>query len=294
MIIHYVDCEKGRLLKDENGENLTHIFSNLPFRIQKITLSPTNTFSQQLLSKAKWRLSNIKFNVANSSGVAREEVEVKLKSFCGLIIEQLCYSMLNHYNTNENVQIVLDDSFNAVDQIDLKIYKSWLDRNEKKTAIKTAIKTVEIRSSFPFKPIEKAVSQDFDILGGYKNHVKKGEIEKDFYLRFLFALEYPKDHYVRNGNKIDYSKTTTNVLRHLYFDDELNLKKEMTIYFIGGATHSMMSDDSISYNGSMRSHNFNQDNNAQYRKLKVRNALDCVAIMQMMLNVITTESSEGK
>lgn len=68
----------------------------------------------------------------------------------------------------------------------------------------------------------------------------------------------------------------------------------MTIYFIGGATNSMMSDDSISYNGTMKSANFNQNNNAQYRKLKVRNALDCVAIMQMMLNVITTESLGGK
>ena len=56
----------------------------------------------------------------------------------------------------------------------------------------------------------------------------------------------------------------------------------------------MMSDDSISYNGTMKSANFNQNNNAQYRKLKVRNALDCVAIMQMMLNVITTESLGGK
>ena len=291
MIIHYVDCANGTLLKDLNGEILTHDFSILPFRIQRIILSPKSKLSAKILSEAKLRLCKIKFNVANSSGVARSEMEIKLKSFCGLIIEQLCYSMLNHYNTNKSVRIVLDDSFNSIDQIDLKIHKTWLNGNHEP---QTSIKNVEIRSSFPFKPIEKAVSQDFDILGGYKNNVKKGEIEKDFYLRFLFSLEYPKEFYIKNDNKIDYSKTTTNVLQNVYFDDDLNLKKDMTIYFIGGATNSMMSDDSISYNGTMKSANFNQNNNAQYRKLKVRNALDCVAIMQMMLNVITTESLGGK
>lgn len=291
MIINYVDCVNGTLLKNENGEILCHKFSNLPFRIQKITLSPKSKSSNNILLEAKTRLSKIRFNVANSSGVARNEVEVKLKSFCGLIIEQLCYSMLNHYNTNENVKISLDDNFTSVDQIDLRIQKTWLNE---KLEQQTVVKNIEIRSSFPFKPIEKAVSQDFDILGGYKNNVKKGEIEKDFYLRFLFSLEYPKELYVQNGSQIDYSKTTTNVLQNLYFDDDLNLKRDMTIYFIGGATNTMMSDDSISYNGTMQSTNFNRDSSAQYRKLKVRNALDCVAIMQMMLNVITTESSRRK
>lgn len=40
MIIHYVDCVNGTLLKDLNGEILTHDFSILPFRIQRIILSP--------------------------------------------------------------------------------------------------------------------------------------------------------------------------------------------------------------------------------------------------------------
>lgn len=291
MIIQYVDCVNGSLLRDENGIILTHSFSNLPFRVQRIILSPSSKYTEELIESAKLRLSKIKFNVVNSSGVVRDEYEVKLKSFCGLIIEQLCYSMLTHYNKNENVIITLDNSFNSIDQIDLKIYKSWLNENFER---QTSVKKVEVRSSFPFKPIANAVAQDFDILGGYTNKVKKGEIEKDFYLRFLFSLEYPTDLYVRNDNKVDYSRTTTNVLQKLYFDNDLNLRRDMIIYFIGGATSSMMSDESISYNGSMRSANFNQDNNAQYRKIKARNALDCVAIMQMMLNVITTESSEGK
>lgn len=291
MIIRYVDCVNGTLLKDQDEKVLIHKFSGLPFRIQKITLSPTNKTSNEIISQAKTRLNKIKFNVANSSGSARDDIEIKLKSFCGLIIEQLCYSMLKHYNKNPNIQIELDESFSSIDQIDLKIYKKWFDMD---CIQQTSIKSVEIRSSFPFNSIEKAVSQDFDILGGYKNNVKKEEGEKDFYLRFLFSLEYPKELHVKQGSKIDYSKTTTNVLQNLYFDNDLNLKKDMVIYFVGGATNSMMSDDSISYSGTMKSTSFNQNNNAQYRKLKIRNALDCVAIMQMMLNVITTELKEGK
>jgi hypothetical protein len=44
----------------------------------------------------------------------------------------------------------------------------------------------------------------------------------------------------------------------------------------------------------MTSSNFNINQNAEFKKIKVRNGLDCIAIMQMMLNVITTEASQGK
>ena len=119
-------------------------------------------------------MSSIQFNSASSSGVTRDEIEIKLKSFCGLIIEQLCFSMLTHYNKNPNVVIELDSGNNSIDQIDLKIHKKWLQHGS--DDYKSLTKTVEIRSSFPFKSIEKVVSQDFDILGGYKNDIKKGEI----------------------------------------------------------------------------------------------------------------------
>ena len=291
MNIYYVDCIEGELFKDPNGTPLVHSFSKLPFRIQKITLCPSSRYAQQLIQEAKFRQKQINFNSANSSGVIRPQEEVRYKSLCGLLIEQLCYQMLKHYNSNKNVSIELDRSFNSIDQIDLRICKTWLNHNSE---CQNVTKTVEIRSSFPFKPIEKVVSHDFDILGGYTNNVKIGEVEKDFYLRFLFSLDYPEHLYVKNGNKIDYNKTTLNVLRNLYFDEELNLQRDMNIYFIGGATKSMMADESISYNGSMTSSNFNKSHNAQYRKLKARNALDCVSIIQMMLNVITSEAVNGK
>ncbi|GGZ99958.1 hypothetical protein DC083_08645 [Ignatzschineria ureiclastica] len=291
MDIYYVDCINGELIQDSNGEALCHSFSNLPFRIQKIVLTPTSHSSINIIEQAKKRLELIRFNPANSSGVIRDNTEIRFKSFCGLIIEQLCFSMLTYYNKNPNVKIELDDNNHSINQIDLKIQKRWTDHQLIERSI---TKTVEIRSSFPFKPIEKVVAQDFDILGGYRNDVKKGEIEKDFYLRFLFSLNYTPESYVRENQKIDYSKTSTNVLKNVYFDENLNLKTDLTIYFIGGATNSMMLDESIAYNGNMRSSNFNQSNIAQYKKIKARNALDCIAIMQMMLNVITTEAINGK
>lgn len=292
MDIYYVDCVNNTLLKTSDNNFLCHSFSNIPFRIQKITLSPNNERSKNIIQTAKSRLSSIQFNSASSSGVTRDEIEIKLKSFCGLIIEQLCFSMLTHYNKNPNVVIELDSGNNSIDQIDLKIHKKWLQHGQ--DDYKSLTKTVEIRSSFPFKSIEKVVSQDFDILGGYKNDIKKGEIEKDFYLRFLFALDYKSDYYVKENGKIHYGKTTTKTLKECYFDNDLNLKRELVIFFIGGATNAMMLDESIAYLGSMTSSNFNINQNAEFKKIKVRNGLDCIAIMQMMLNVITTEASQGK
>ena len=115
-----------------------------------------------LLNRSSWRHTPFR---------NRNEIEIKLKSFCGLIIEQLCFSMLTHYNKNPNVVIELDSGNNSIDQIDLKIHKKWVEGVA--DDYKSITKTVEIRSSFPFKSIEKVVSQDFDILGGYKNDIKK-------------------------------------------------------------------------------------------------------------------------
>lgn len=110
----------------------------------------------------------------------------------------------------------------------------------------------------------------------------------------MFALDYKSDYYVKENGKIHYGKTTTKTLKECYFDNDLNLKRELVIFFIGGATNAMMLDESIAYLGSMTSSNFNINQNAEFKKIKVRNGLDCIAIMQMMLNVITTEASQGK
>ena len=292
MLIQYVDCINGSLLRNDKKEIIEHKFDFLPFRIFRIILEPNTSYTNNLFNLAKKRLSEITFNKANSSGETRDDSEIKYKSFSGLIIEQLCFSLLNHYNNNPNVTIKLDNSDNPINQIDLRIIKNFTNSLNQNITI---TKTVEIRSSFPFKPIEKAIASDFDILGFYKNDVKSGEIQKDFYIRFLFSLENMSEFNVLNQyGKIDYAKTATNLLRNLYFDDELNLKRNLVIYFIGGATKEMMSDDSIAYYGNMSSTNFNQNKNGVFKKIKIRNSLDSIAIMQLMLNCITDEAIKAK
>ncbi|HEG0608232.1 TPA: hypothetical protein SB587_001542 [Campylobacter coli] len=292
MNICYIDCAKGCIFKNKSNEIIEHSFDFLPFRIMKIELKTDSLFTKTLLQKAKDRLKEIKFNKVNSSGAVRDDDEIQFKSYSGLIIEQLCFLILKCYNANPNVEIILDKSDSPINQVDLRIAKNIINQNNELIRI---VKSVEIRSSFPFKPIEKVVANDFDILGFYTNNVKLGEIQKDFYIRFLYALEYKEELFVLNqNNTIDYSKTTTNTLKTMYFDNNLELKKDLVIYFVGGATKEMMNDDSISYNGSMKSANFNQNNNGIFRKLKIKNALDSISIMQLMLSSITLETRNAK
>ncbi|WP_301099451.1 hypothetical protein [Otariodibacter sp.] len=292
MEIIYINCTNEELLKDSNDEIITHKFSNLPFRLQRIVLKNNNKYSVNIINKVKERIKNMKFNVADSSGKERCLKDVHLKSFCGMIAEQLCYEILNFYNQNDNVDITLDDSNSSINQIDLRVLKKWKDNKSIEQSVE---RTIEVRSSFPFCSIEKAIAKNFDILGYYTNNIKKIEIEKDFYLRFLFKLDYNKSDFIINKNgSIDYSATTVNILSKHYFDEKFDLKKELYIYFIGGVTKHMMLDDSIAYDGSMNSINFNQNNSGKYRKVKARNALDCISIIQLILNVITNEAEEGK
>lgn len=294
MIIEYVDFKSRALIKNDDGQILNHHFKTLPFRIQKIVLSPQK--NADIIQQAKERVQKANFNIADSSGRKRSKREVELKSLCGFIVEQVCYILLQYFNHQGNVSIELDQSNTAINQVDLSIVKTWLDRNQQTQMRKLA---VEIRSSFPFKDIGSSVANDFDILGPYINQVKKVEMEKDFYLRFLFQLDYPKEYHISYQNKsgkmsINYTQTTNHVLDQLYFDEELNLKRDLVLYFVGGATKEMMNDDSISYVGSMTSESFNQQEQGQYRKIKIRNALDSISILQMMLNVITNENTQGK
>lgn len=292
MYIEYIDCH-ARTMIQHDDVTLSHRFESLPFCVQKITLSPTNTYAQKIINQAKLRLSSMNMNVVDSSGKVRSPREQQLKSLCGLIVEQLCFAMLNCYNPHPNqIQIVLDDSNSPIDQIDLTILKHWQDHTGQTKHTK---RSVEIRSSFSFKPIHQAVSWDFDILGAYHNNVKLSEVYKDFYLRYVFCLDYPTSHIIKNQHgKINYNQTTSHVLDTLYFDDKLNLQRDMVVYFVGGATLAMMQDDSIAYDGSMRSDDFNTQNTAHYRKLKIKNALDSLSILKMMLSVITSECQTGK
>lgn len=256
----------------------------LPFRAIRIRLSPDNQDTQALIQRAKNRLDEICFNKADSSGESREPDEMKYKSFAGLIVEQVCWEILNMKNKNPNVIIELDQSNTPIDQIDLRI-KKYMKTKEGQTRIEE--RTIEVRASFPHH-IRSAINKNFDVIGPYQNPIKnQSEIEKDFYLRFLFELDYSLRQYVvcNKEQKIHYPKTSTNLLKQVYFDEKLNLKKDLFIYFVGGATKEMMADQSIAYLGKMASENFNQNENAIYKNIKIKNSLDSIAILRLVLGI---------
>ena len=66
------------------------------------------------------------------------------------------------------------------------------------------------------------------------------------------------------------------------------------IYFVGGATREMMNDESISYIGDMKSEIFNQASDGKYKKIKLRNAIDSISILRLILGSITTELLDKK
>jgi hypothetical protein len=75
-----------------------------------------------------------------------------------------------------------------------------------------------------------------------------------------------------------------------YFNEDFSLIKDLDIYFVGGATKEMMLDDSVSYFGNMKSETFNANSEGVYRKIKIRNAIDAVSILRLILGVITDEN----
>lgn len=287
MILKYINCSLCESREEKN-------INSLEFRVQKIILKSNSIKVKNLINEIKNKISNINFNSSDSSGKQREKKEQYLKSFAGILVERICYEILSKWNNNDNVSIKLDNSNSSINQIDIKIFKKWkdLDNNE---FLKEY--DIEIRSSFPFKKIEDIVCKDFDILGAYINNVKIAENEKDFYLRFLFELDYREENYHRfgiNNEKINYNKTTVNTLLNDYFDENFDLKKDLVIYFVGGATREMMNDESISYIGDMKSEIFNQASDGKYKKIKLRNAIDSISILRLILGSITTELLDKK
>lgn len=288
MQIDFFDLKTSDFIPTTCSRKLSTYFPHLCFRIQKIRLDPCHPGVRSILAKAKERLAQAHFNPAASDGRLRNPEEIRVKSLCGFITEQVCYNILTYYNLYpESVKIELDSSQSPINQIDLRVRKSWHDHDGQP---QNEVYSIEVRSSFPFKSVRAAIDQDFDILGSYSNAVKPDEVEKDFYLRFLYEIDIPRSSHVyyttQDGwQKINYSASITKALTDHYFDAGNNLRKPLFLYFVGGATKEMMKDKSIAYSERMRSDSFNEEGTGSYRKIKIRNALDAVAMMQLIFAV---------
>lgn len=289
--IEYIDLTKsdrtGIVISDGSIEKSHHRFDCFPFRIIKVTLEPSSDYTSNLIKSTKNRLKGISFNPSNSAGVKREQDQIEINSFAGYIAEQICFDILSKYNRyQKSIQISLDDSKSSKDQIDITVSKTWQDKSGNIISKK---ETIEVRSSFPINPIEKVISSNFDVIGPYTNQVKRKENEKDYYLRVFFQVNPNNDVL----SKKNLNKTTSKLLKS-FFDDDMNLINKLNVYFVGGATKEMMQDESISYIGSMKSNSYNKNNAAQYRKIKLRNAMDSISILHRILSVITDEKFKSK
>ena len=77
--------------------------------------------------------------------------------------------------------------------IELRLFNTNID--ERKNQIDIVIehedhkkKNAEVRSSFPYAGLKKAITINFDVIGWYCNEIKINEIKKDYYLRVLFPF----------------------------------------------------------------------------------------------------------
>lgn len=185
---------------------------------------------------------------ANASEQARSRSRIVNNATAGVLAE-LCWKLF--INRRAGREVVSNTAYtSASNQIDLII-----NGNNKR---------IEVRSSFPRNGINFAICHQiyqFDILGPYSNSVKPGEIQKDFYVRILY-------HIPRNNTFLDLLKLD-------------NFKA----YLTGGATWTMMTNNSISKNKNLQPEDEISDNSSSsiYRVVPFSNALHTIEIYNLII-----------
>lgn len=297
MIVKVIDCHSNKDSYEYECED-----NCMQHRILKIVLNHKDDRIIRMMTKIRHKALGTNFNTASSSGKIRGIEEQNIKSVSGFLAEEIVYKLLQKYNEKvnlgnlDNISIELDNSNTSKNQIDIRVLKKWKISDDTHNE---SVEDIEIRSSFPFKSIENTICKTFDVLGYYINNVKIKENEKDYYLRLLFSLDYHEDNHIHyidkyEKQKIDYNKTTINTLYEDYFDENYLLKKDLIVYFVGGATREMMNNDSISYFGTMESDIFNTNKEGLFRKIKLKNSLDSVSIIKLILGICTNEHIQKK
>lgn len=185
---------------------------NIPFEVAKYV------FNYQTDSKDKQIIDNLvkqgmvlaeKVNpgAANYGKSSRAKSTIIKNSISGLLAEFVWLDFISHHK----IGCSSTDFTEAKKQIDIVI----LDNNKK----------IEVRSSFPRNGLKFALCHNkyqFDVIGPYVNDYKPGEIMKDFYVRTLFPF------------------SSNQLLQRIKQDN-------FQVFLTGGATWSMMLDDSVSF-----------------------------------------------
>lgn len=144
------------------------------------------------------------FNIADDKKIIQE-----FKELGEHLAKKLNPVLARDSSKNRNYQKVLSNAIageisefcwrywitNTAKKLNVNINLHKTDIDEKKNQIDIVVeyddgrkKTAEVRSSFPYAGLVKAITTNFDILGWYFNEIKINEIRKGYYLRALFPF----------------------------------------------------------------------------------------------------------
>jgi len=243
IIQNKIDCRNNPNYKNSKREAtfqyVKYVFNYQSDNDDKILLD-------KLIEKGRNLSSNVNQGAANNSSYNRSSQRVLNNCIAGVLAEYVWKHFLNLKG-----DIVSETTLeSASNQIDLKILSNS--------------KTIEVRSSFPRNGIEFAICHavyEFDIIGPYDNTYKLNEIQKDFYIRTLFAFEsnFILDKLKQNG---------------------------FEVYLTGGATWEMMTDNNISVvknfipDGEINLDRLGTKSN--YRVVPYSKALDTIQITELI------------
>lgn len=194
---------------------------------------------EKLCKKGNELAEQVNPGAANDSKRKREYIRIRANATAGLIAEYLWKAYLNLTNIDTLVtETPMDDAGNQID-------------------LKTTAKdySIEVRSSFPRNGLEFALCHSkyhFDIIGPYSNAYKPSEVQKNFYARTLFAVDYENFHsclkednftvYLTGGATWEMFQNTQIVKKKSFIpEDEINIERlaSQSEYFVIPYSHAL-------------------------------------------------------
>lgn len=132
-------------------------------------------FKQQ----GKELVKNLNFGLARDISRSKNDMRVLSNAIAGEVSEYCCRYWIKQTALASDIKLNLHktDIDERKNQIDIVIEYENSD-----------CKTAEVRSSFPYAGLTKAIRKNFDIIGWYQNEIKIKEERKDYYLRVLFPF----------------------------------------------------------------------------------------------------------
>ena len=191
-----------------------------PFRIIRYVFNYAQDEADRVLldkmvAEGKRLAAAVNPGAANHGTYRRPYERILNNCVAGLLAEHLWKDYLNHRGERVRTTVCED----VARQIDLETLDGEL--------------RIEVRASFPRNGIPFALchpTRQFDVLGGYANAYKPGEIRKELYVRTLFHLKKTGERQGSNGKTYPVIEQLTERLYRPNFEVGLT----------GGCTYAML------------------------------------------------------